>query len=76
MLRGLFWDDENLKMYFQADFQIEGAGWGSRLARAAVVGPLSVPSRLGLCSVKPNTGCSVSQCTAISDIPYAALLRS
>ena len=48
MLRGLFGDSDNLKMYFQADFQIEGVGCGSRLARSAVLDPLSVPSRLGL----------------------------
>ena len=48
MLRGLFVDSDNLKMYFQSDFQIEGVGCGSRLARAAVLNQLSVPSRVGL----------------------------
>ena len=48
MLRRLFVDSDNLKMYFQSDFQIEGVGCGSRLARAAVLNQLSVPSRVGL----------------------------
>ena len=35
MLRGLFGDSDNLKMYFQADFQIEG--WGAAHASRVVL---------------------------------------